>query len=296
MAGYWVHSDPGGDDGHWRDAGMRECARGERCADPRLETVDGKMARLPAQTPRAFCESDRNLIEQCLRDLPGLEVRVHAEIGSRSRVYGPRVSTSRTPPVPINLDVDELLRDLAQVLVSWHERVADVARLSAPDGTVRAACAVLAPRVDVLLALPAEPMTRPVWLRDAAALPAGTLGLVHATAGYADTIQQLSGADAGLEVLNLHFRCRRLLGETRAPARHLPAPCAMPCGYKQLFEVLDGDGQWDGARCRQCGTQYTLEEYRDLAAEAGDTLRRAGARRRTAAVAGAWDDVEARRA
>ncbi|MFI6510093.1 hypothetical protein ACIBCT_21015 [Streptosporangium sp. NPDC050855] len=200
---------------------------------------------------------------------------------------------------------DELLRDVVAVMVSWWERVAAVARLNVPEfgsqravsyDVVRSACSVLAAHVDALLALEPQPMMRSISLREASDLPAGTTGLVHRSAEYADVLLDLDGARAGLEVLQLHYRCRRQVGETDVPARHLPTPCQTPCGYKQLFEVLNGDGEFDGAKCRQCGTTYTAQEYRDLVTATGDMIRRTGARRRSLAVPGRLDDTEARRA
>lgn len=288
----WIHSDPNADDGYWRDRGQRECARAERCSDPRIETVEGRNVRLPALGYRAFCDLDRNTIEKALTDLPAFELRVHADIGQRGQASGPRVSTSKSPPLPINLNVDELLRDMVSVLVSWHERVAAVARLSAPVGSVYGACIVLAAHIDALLALPEEPMMRSVWLHEAAQLPHGTLGLVHKSAEYADTIQQLDGARAGLEVLQLHYRCRRLLGETKAAARRLSGVYC-DCGYPELYEVLDDDGQAAGAACRQCRTEYDKRGYEDLTKDRAEPVKTY--RHRTLQPAGS-DDHTTRRA
>lgn len=282
----WIHSDPNADDGHWRD-GQRECARGERCADPRLDTVDGKTVRLPALTPRPFCDSDRSIIEESLAAMPVLWWAVHAEIGNRGQSSGPRVATSKSAPLPISLAVDALLREIVFVLSSWEERVAIVAGLTVLDTeqsrrrrhgvAVRDACRILTPRVDTLLALQAEPMMRAMTLRDAALLPAGTTGLVHSSAGYADAVLVLSGADAGLEILDLHYQCRKLLTATRQPPRHLPTPCG-GCEHAQLYQVLDFDGQPAGAKCRRCATEYDQQGYEDLAKTTGETVRRSGAR------------------
>lgn len=288
MARYWIHSAPG----DYTDDGLRECARAERCSDPRIESANGKNVRVPALTYRAFCDQCRNAIHQALLDLPAYQTRVHAEIGNRGQACGPRVSASKSPPIPINLKVDELLTDMAAVLLSWHERVAVVARLADPDRSVRTASTVLAAHVDVLLALPEEPMMRSVWLHEAAKLPPGTLGLVHKSAEYADTIQQLDGARAGLEVLQLHYRCRSLLGVTKAPARHLPGVYC-DCGYPELYEVLDGDGQPSGARCRQCRNEYDSDQYADLTKVRSEMAKTHGRRRLQTA---GTDDSTSRRA
>lgn len=287
MSRYWVHSAPDGieDD-------QRECARAERCSDPRIVTAGGKTVRLPALTYQAFCPQDRNTIDKALRDLPAYQVRVHAEIGSRGQAAGPRVTSSKTPPLPINLNVDELLRDMGSVLLSWHERVAAVARLSNPDGSVYTACKVLSAHLDALLALAEEPMGRSVWLHEAAKLPLGTIGLVHRSAEYADVILPLDGARAGLEVLQLHFRCRRLLGETAAKARHLSGVYC-DCGYAELYEALDVDGQPAGASCRQCRAEYDQEEYADLTKARAEPVK--SYRRRSLQPAGP-DDRTSRRA
>lgn len=296
---YWAHSNPYSREEYDTDEGMRECARADRCADPRVEVVDGRTTRFGAWTPRGLCDTCASLVERSLGELPGLWRRVHGELGTKGQAAGPRVATSKSAPLPLNLSADELLRDMVYVLTSWHERVATVARLNGEAGrrveyaTVATACRVLAAHVGALLALPADPMMRALPLPAAAELvPYGAHGYVHLSAEYADVIRPLDGTDAGLEVLHLHNRARRLLGETRPPARHLPTPCR--CGYKQLFEVLDFDGQHDGACCRHCRTTYTPQEYRDLVDEVGETVRKAGVRRRMVLV-GPRDDAGSRR-
>ena len=302
----WIHSDPNADDGHWRDDSLRECARAERCSDPRIETAGEKTVRRPALTPRAFCDTDRGSIAKALNDLPMLFVRVHQRLDKSFAVAGgPVVSVSKSAPVPVSLAADELARLILSTLVSWEERVRTVARLSPVDtetstrrrdgAILTQAWTILAAHLDALLALQAEPMMRSVPLSQAAALPSGTQGLVHRTAGYADVVVPLSGADAGLEILSLAWRCRALLTDTRPAARHLPTPCGW-CGFCELREVLDDDGQPAGAKCRQCGTEYDAQQYSDLAKEQGDTVKRAGVHRRRTVQVGAQDDTEARRA
>ncbi|WP_433237771.1 hypothetical protein ACQPYK_29565 [Streptosporangium sp. CA-135522] len=159
MPRYWIHSAPAD-----HDDSLNECACAGRCSDPRIETAGGKTTRLPALTPRAFCDADRGAIARALDDLPTLFVRVHMELGAaRAVVGGPVVSISKSAPVPLSLAVDELIRLILSTLVSWEERVRTVARLSELDtGTSRRrrdgavltqAFTVLAAHLDVLLAL-----------------------------------------------------------------------------------------------------------------------------------------------
>ncbi|MGW4663199.1 hypothetical protein [Streptosporangium sandarakinum] len=279
---YYVHSDPNADDGHWSTGGMRECARAGRCSDPRIEESGGKTVRLPALTPRAFCTADRDAVARALDALPALFVRVHMELGNRgSGSGGPVVSVSKSAPVPLSLGADELLRLILATLVSWEERVRTVARLvpldtetsrQRRDGAILTqAWTILAAHLDALLALESEPM-----MRDGE--------LVY-----------LDGGDAGLDILYLAWRCRALLTETAKAARHLHGvPCGS-CGFCELREVLDDNGQQDGARCRQCGAQYDAETYKALVAEKSAPIRLSGAHRR-GLVATAGDDRLSRRA
>ncbi|MBG0828537.1 hypothetical protein HS041_12235 [Planomonospora sp. ID67723] len=300
MSRYWIHSAPS----DYRDD-LRECARADRCANPRIETADGKTTRLPALTPRAFCDSCRLTIAKALSDLPELFIRVHSCLDKSGQTSaGPVVSVSKSAPVPVSLPADELLRLVLAVLVSWEERVRAVANLVELDTdtsryrrdgvALTQAWTTLATHLDVLLALPEEPMMRAVSLREAAALPPGTKGLVHRTAGYADVFMNLSGADAGIEILNLTWRCRSFLTDTRPKPRHMSGvPC--DCGFCDLYEALDDDGQFAGATCKRCGNEYTGDAYRDLTKAQEAVVKKAGARRRTV-LAGAGDDTRSRRA
>jgi hypothetical protein len=276
---YYVHSDPNADDGHWRDGGQRECSRGDRCSDPRLAFDGGKTVRLPALTPRAFCDADRTAIAKALNDLPELFVRVHQRLDKTYAVAGgPVVSVSKSAPVPISLAADELLRLILSTLTAWEERVRTVARLRPldtetsrrrRDGVILCqAWTILAAHLDALLALPAEPMMRDGDLLD------------------------LSGADAGLDLLYLAHRCRRLLTDNRQPPRHC-AGVYCDCGFAELYEQLDDDGQPAGAECRACRSVYDVQQYADLTRARTEPVKTY--RRRTLQPAGA-DDHTTRRA
>lgn len=244
---------------------QRPCSRGDRCRARTVTVVDGQRLAAPAWSYRTFCDADRARIAEHLADLPLLYVRTHMELGTLSS-SGERVSVSKTAPVPLSVGVDALLREVLAVLLSWEERVRAVARLIPVEArrrdsaAIAAACRLLGAHLDALLALDAEPMLRYKTIPEAAKLPPGTPGVVRETAGYAEVILDLSGADAGAEILRLHARCSALLTDTRTPARHLPVPCD-GCSYAELYEVLTWDGRPDGAKCRECGYEYSDNEY-----------------------------------
>jgi hypothetical protein len=232
---------------------------------------------MPARGPRAFCAADRGKVAAALAELPRLYVSLSAELGSPSQAstitrspFGPRL--------PLRGDIEAIMALFTEVLVSWHVRVADVARLSAPperdeehrpvarDGWyVGRAVAVLTPRLDALLALEPGPVRRAV----SHALLAD-LGDIdgHVRSVYAAILPDLSGADAGLEILRLHRVARSVLGETRPrPVELLGVPCRDPdCDMLALRRAeLPSDpaepAWW--SECTQCGDRMDEEEYRD---------------------------------
>lgn len=262
---------------------FRECVRGRACAAPRINTTGPRPLVLPALTPRAFCDSDRDVIAHALNATPKLYVRVHMELGSvGASANGPVVTVSKDPPVPLSLQADELLRTIVETLVTWEERVRAAAGLTQLDtATSRArrdgpslhqAVHLLHTYLDVLLALPYEPMVRDGVLEEA------------------------SGAEAGLDILHLVWRCHALLTDIRQAARRLDGVACGNCDYAELHEVLDGDGQFAGAKCRRCGSEYDATAYHDLTTAQSDQVRkdrnRGGPRLRAAAP----DDPSTRRA
>jgi len=263
MPRYWVHSDP--TTSEITEDGQRECARADRCSDPRLSTVDGKPRRSPALSYQAFCPQDRTAVSKALNDLPLLWVRVHQRLDKSFAVAGgPVVAVSKSAPVPISLAADELLRLVLACLVSWEERVRDVARLTPLDtglsrrrrdgAVLTQAYTILAAHLDALLSLPAESMAR------------------------GEDFEDLSGADAGLELLYLAYRCRAFLTDTKQRPRHLSGVYC-DCGFAELYELLDDDGQHAGAECRACRGSYDQQEYADLTkvrAEPVKSYRRRG--------------------
>lgn len=250
----WAHSDPSGAVG---DDGQRPCARGQWCASSVITVEDGQTRRDPALGYQSFCPRDREHISRCLDELPGLYVRLHAELGAKGSGGGEHVSGSRDAPIPLRCDIDALMRLVTECLYSWHERVAAVASLSFPtadlsrrrrDGIgIDAAVNVLGAHLDALLALDAEPMAR--------SRPDGP------------ALEDLDGAAAGLEILRLHYLARSLLGETRAkPQELLGVPCRnVECNLMALQRAdlpVSGDEPAWWSRCTGCGDKMTEDDYR----------------------------------
>jgi hypothetical protein len=256
------------------DAGQRSCARGEWCADASIVTDERGQnpVRKPALCYRTFCDRCRTRIERDLEELPGLYVDLAIEALSPSRCSTQQIRIPFGPRCPISLDIDALMRGFEEILCSWHERVADIARLTFPERSrqrrhgfaVGQAITILGPHLDALLALTPEPMTRTYPLGDLYKLRPGAGGIVHSV--YIDAIEDLSGAEAGLEILNLKYLARASLGMTKAKPEELVGVPCRECDQKTLARlpapVNDRDPRW-WSECLNCKARLDEDEYRD---------------------------------
>lgn len=278
---YWAHSNPHQPDA---DDGQRACALDTRCAER-----DHKGQAKPG--PRVFCSTDRMIIGRSLGWLPEAYDMLHAHLGDKGTGRGERVSSSRSPSTPLNLEVDSILTDMAGLLEGWAERVravaalyqvpADCAGMQREAVIVTAAVATLAPHLDALLALPPLPMRRYLTLEQATNLTEDTDAYVHRSGIYAEP--ELSGADAGLEILYLHRRARSMLG-LNPKHQDLPVPCWNPdCGMKTVRRWDGSAGLEDSAECGSCGERYDHERYMLLIRQVAEQQQAKGARRKASA-------------
>lgn len=277
MGRYWVHSAP--EDMGADDDGQRPCARGERCAEATTVREGGKTVRQPALGPRAFCQTDRGQIVRSLEQFPAYHAQLCESIGDKGvgadpsgYGTGPASGTRWAPPIPINTGVDTIRGDLVKLVAAWCERVDAVAQLSgdavaatrrgdAPAWAVEAMCGTLVAHVDVLLALPAEPMTEFLTADKAAELGDDEATVTaHTTDGYLGTIRDRDGADAGTAILRLNARCRHFLGLV-GHDEEVHTAC-WECELRGMLVRPDGAaGLLDMARCRNCGTIYEGDRF-----------------------------------
>jgi hypothetical protein len=249
--------------------GQHPCARGAWCADLTVSIADdGSRVTSPKLTRDVFCQRCRDSVWRALGDIPELWVRLHCELGSKGQ-HGERVSMSRSAPIPLRGDIDALLREHLDILASWDERVRLAAGLTLPDtqemrlrpdhGRIVAALTrTLAAHLDRLLLLPADAMSRSFGLHDLGRIPEGAYGRTNRIGGYAEVTVDLSGADAGGEILGLRYRSRSRLGETRMTER-LDVPCPDPACDMLMLERQQGSNY--AAECRACGRLLTDQEY-----------------------------------
>jgi hypothetical protein len=103
-------------------------------------------------------------------------------------------------------------------------------------------------------------------------------GVVRPGAGYVERPEDLSGADAGLEILTLANRSRHMLGWT-PQHQDLPVPC-WSCGLKTIRRWDGGAGLEDRAECSNpdCRETYEDERFTLLIGEAEKGVRAKQAR------------------
>jgi hypothetical protein len=252
------------------DDGKRDCMRGGWCLGYGLVTEDGKTRRRPGRGYQAFCPKDRRLLETDLSQMPAQFVHLAAEIGNPVR-NGQMIRMPFGPRILIRIDIDTLMRAVVESMASWHERIADADSLTYPSMrlsrlqrqmvAVRNAERILVHRVDALLALDRQPMSRTrsvVSGRD----PKG-----RSTEDVVEN-EDLDGADAGMEIFTLRYLCRAVLGETKAkPEVLLGVPCRREeCDKLTLRRAeLPSDPKapvwW--SECSECGDRLSEEEYRE---------------------------------
>lgn len=282
------------------DEGLHDCARGERCS-ARKSVVgdDGKYVIVPGQTYRVYCDADVTRIRNCLNDLPRRYVELTARIGDKPThtLDGPRVSGGgAAPPIPINTGVDAFQQQIVEVVTSWEERVREAARLTDVSGNRRAghavkvAAAVLAAHVEVLLALPPDSMYRTCDITRAEHVPDTAVGYIHdGWVGYND---DLSGAEAGVEILSLHHRCLARLGWT-PQHQDLITPC-WDCGERKLRRHDGSVGLADHIECLSCRSEYLGSRLRALMVDEEQARQRKATRERRRA-ASASSELQTRR-
>jgi hypothetical protein len=260
------------------DGEQRPCARGQWCASSAVITEGGTTHREPALGYQAFCPRDHLSVTRWLTEMPGQYAHLALEIG-RPSMRGVQIRVPFGPRIPLRVDIDALMRAIAESLLSWHERVAVAARLSIPDteesrqqrpgAAVQRAADVLSEHMTTLLSLEPSPMSRAWPLRDLEHLPEGATGIVHPE--HIDATVELSGADAGLEITDLRHVARAVLGETRSrPEELVGVPCrADECGWRSVYRAElpshEGELEW-WTECARCGDRMSETDYREWVA------------------------------
>jgi hypothetical protein len=271
-----AHTDPG-----TPDQDQRPCACGDHCEE-RTEKYSGGTRVITAKLGyRAFCDADRGRISDQLGELPGQYEQLAGEYRVLASAARQQHGKASAPPLLIRGDVDALMREMANRLASWANRVSGVARLApvtSPDPVtlLREGARITAEAVDrlqegthlsALLALGPAPMGRSyperVYARIRGDLPAGHWIIVEA-GGYVTIRAGLDGAWAGLEILQLRHWCRAVLGETTPRPEDLLGVACYNCQHRRLRRADQdrADEREFYSVCRRCRHKMKPAEYR----------------------------------
>ena len=256
---------------------MRTCSRdpGELCNGARVVLRDdGTSKREAMLTPRAFCVPCEARIITCQEDLPVAWLKLAFRIGDPVRA-GKAV---RRPPgsrVLLNPEIDALMREMAAILGGWAARVRSVPglQLADPDRppdtaeAVKAACIdVMARHATPLLALQAGWTTR-TYTRPLDPATEDLIAdeeIVRIGEHYVTVMTVRSGAHAGNEILDLHWRARKLLGETKAPPESFDG---IPCRSCEVMALERAEPPSDPSlpamhsRCPECRDEMDRETF-----------------------------------
>ena len=142
--------------------------------------------------------------------------------------------------VLVSPEIDALMRPMTAILGAWYARVRHIPGLQladpdAPHDTpegFKAACETMAKHITPLLTLQAGWTTRVYSWQPGTPMPADVEAeiadaeIVAIGDGWVKVTVQRSGAAAGNEILDLHWRARRILGETKGrPETFDGIPC-----------------------------------------------------------------------
>ena len=257
--------------------GQRRCGRGEWCSSGTIEFVDGECVVSPALTYRPYCDSCERHIAGLLTGTPkdpasamsALYGRLAAAIGDpvQADVWVP---SPFGPQVPIREDIDAHMRLMADLIGGWAARLRATARLSAPQhahgtaGRMAEDSRELGGLVTVVLVM------QPGWMRRTFRLPlsdemAAWLAddeIISVTDHDVTVMTEVSGEDAGREILHMSYLGRRLLMETNPPPEILLVPCRQ-CTRRALRRAWPAPGADRDlySRCDFCRDEMTQGEY-----------------------------------
>lgn len=235
------------------------CLSGRQCRFATMEVVDGEKQRvLPlTEKPDTLCTGCISSLRRFIDEAPETWLSLQEALGDRSMRAGEKVSGTKSPPIPIDVEVDAAKEALTEWLIAAAARVAETMGVDDPQPKSRTddeqhriidACTrLVAPNVDRLLDSPMDAVT--VWRRT----------------GESTTFVDMSGVDIALELDKVNTRIRRILGTT-TPKQWLSLYCP-DCDTKTLYRTVDvrGDGKVrDEVSCATCQLSWPYERYSQL--------------------------------
>lgn len=207
----------------------------------------------PAVTekPNALCGGCLKGVQRSVEKAAQTWVELHGAIGDRTAGPSQRVSGTRNPPIPLNVDVAAVMDRLIEWLVVAALRVADVmgmdesvepeSRITAEHARVLQKCRnIIEPNIERLIDTPEDTVT--VWRRT----------------GESTTFRDLTGADVAYEIMVAQRFGWRILH----PKDGQYYPCPL-CHSPKVSRIV----RWSSHRakdvmeCGNCGKSWKYDDY-----------------------------------
>ncbi|MDP7703200.1 MULTISPECIES: hypothetical protein [unclassified Mycobacterium] len=233
------------------------CLAGRACRSQAVEEVEGKNVELPAITekPDTLCDSCRRNVHTVITESLTVWDSLHNALGDRAmRGSSERISGTKTPPIPIDVEVDAAKDALAEWLIAAAARVSEYLNTDTPQPKsridreqrriVQACTRLVEPNIDRLLQAPAETVT--VWRKT----------------GESTTYVDKTGIDIALEIVRCHRVAHAILGDQNT---HQSVQLACPnCHTRRCSRTVThrkNGGVDDFVACAECKSSWTFEIY-----------------------------------
>ena len=239
------------------DSHLHRCSAGRGCRNQVVEEVAGEKVEQPAITekPDTLCDTCRRNVQTVVSESLTVWDSLHDALGDRAMRGGSeRISGTKTPPIPIDVEVDAAKESLAEWLIAAAARVSEYLNTDAPQPKsridreqrriVEACVRLVEPNIDRLLEAPADTVT--VWRRT----------------GESTILVDKNGIDIALEIVRCHRVAHAILGDLHIhQAVQLPCPnchtrrCARTVTHRKNGAVDDF------IACSECKSSWTFEIY-----------------------------------
>lgn len=246
------------------DSHLHRCSAGRGCRN--AETVEdppGRKTRVGAviAEPTGLCPACTSNVRHAVEDLPADYVALHISLGETAGSSGARVSSTPTPPIPIDVNKYSLMTAISENLDRAAEIVSEALNCDPPGGKIAHRLTRAATMVSANLPKLLERGAVELWVWEKCDPRCGEKGC---PAAEHLRISHRTGIETAFVLRDLHRRTRATVGEFDKVIR-IEAPCG-ECGVP----CLQQNPVTGNVTCRDCGHEWTEE----LLGLAGRMIRR----------------------
>ncbi len=256
---------------------MRRCASGHRCRDLEILPDGSKHPHTVTTDPGLCAECVKFLRHTIIGHLLDDYDALHTLMREHQTGATEHVSYTPNPSIPLAVDPERLMVDLAFYASTAAEMLSDHLNLEPPEPSLESAQQRLAPYVEKLTEVPSQAVV--VWVTgEATDVPVHEWVKVgpkryrpvdadgREIIGKGRVSQDMSGVDLALKMWTLHELTRGAFGARPKDQRdHMATPCHW-CGYRSLYR----DHGADLIYCSRCpkntpgAVGYTRAKYDEL--------------------------------